>query len=106
MAARSLVRVAVSVTTLNPKLARTMEPRAAAPAKWLATLRQLAAAGVPVAVMVAPIVPALNDPEIERILDAATEAGARSAGYVLLRLSHELTDLVRDWLTEHYPDKL
>jgi DNA repair photolyase len=106
MAERSLAKVAVSVTTLDPKLARTMEPRAATPAKRLATIRQLAEAGVPAAVMVAPILPAINDHEIEDILQAAVAAGARSAGYVLLRLPHELKDLVRDWLKEHYPDKL
>jgi DNA repair photolyase len=81
MAARGLARVAVSITTLDPKLARAMEPRAAAPAKRLAALRELAAAGVPAAVMVAPVIPALNDHEIERILEAAAAAGAQSAGY-------------------------
>src|SRR3954471_7266199 len=106
MAERSLAKVAVSVTTLDPKLARRMEPRAATPAKRLATIRQLAEAGVPATVMVAPILPAINDHEIEDILQAAVAAGARSAGYVLLRLPHELKDLVRDWLKEHYPDKL
>src|SRR5215213_2878017 len=104
MAGRGLAKVAVSVTTLDPRLARTMEPRAA-PAKRLETIRRLSEAGIPVAVMVAPVVPALSDHEIESILQAASEAGARSAGYVL-RLPHELKDLVRDWLKEHYPDKL
>ena len=106
MADRGLAKVAVSITTLDPKLARRMEPRAATPAKRLAAVRQLAEAGVPVAVLVAPILPAINDHEIEDVLQAASIAGARSAGYVLLRLPHELKDLVRDWLKEHYPDKL
>ena len=83
-----------------------MEPRAAAPAKRLDTVRKLADAGIPVSVLVAPIIPAINEHEIEDILKAAYEAGAREAGYVLLRLPHELKDLMRDWLIEHYPDKL
>jgi DNA repair photolyase len=105
MAGRGLAKVAVSVTTLDARLARTMEPRAATPARRIDAIRRLAEAGVPAAVMVAPIVPAINDHEIETILEAATAAGARSAGYVLLRLPHELKDIVRAWLTEHYPDK-
>ena len=83
-----------------------MEPRAPTPKKRLDTIRQLAEAGIPVAVMVAPIIPAINDHEIEDILQAAYAAGARSAGYVLLRLPHEIKDLMHDWLGEHYPDKL
>ena len=106
MAGRSLAKVAVSVTTLDPKLARTMEPRAVMPVKRLATIRQLAEAGIPAAVMVAPIIPVINDHEIEDILQAASAAGAQAGGYVLLRLPHELKDLVRDWLKQHYPDKL
>lgn len=105
MAERRLVKVAVSITTLDPKLARRMEPRAATPQKRLETVRVLAQAGIPVTVMVAPIVPSLNEPEIEDVLQAAYAAGAREAGYVLLRLPHELKGLVRDWLDEHYPDK-
>ena len=106
MADRQLAKVALSITTLDPKLARRMEPRAAAPAKRLDTVRKLADAGIPVSVLVAPIIPAINEHEIEDILKAAYEAGAREAGYVLLRLPHELKDLMRDWLIEHYPDKL
>jgi DNA repair photolyase len=106
MADRQLAKVAVSITTLNPTLARRMEPRAASPAKRLDTIRRLAEAGIPVSVLVAPIIPAINDHEIEAILQAAAQAGAREAGYVLLRLPHELKDLMRDWLVEHYPDKL
>ncbi len=105
MAKRNLVRVAVSVTTLDPQLARTMEPRAPTPPRRLAALRGLAAAGVPVSVMVAPVIPAINDAEIERILDAAAAAGVEGAGYVLLRLSHELRDLFREWLAANFPDR-
>ena len=106
MADRQLAKVAVSITTLDPRLARKMEPRAASPAKRLETVRMLAEAGIPVSVLVAPIIPAINEHEIEAILRASYEAGAREAGYVLLRLPHELKDLMRDWLVEHYPDKL
>src|SRR6266545_2752719 len=105
MAARNLVKVALSVTTLDPKLARVMEPRAAAPARRLDALRQLAAAGVPASVMVAPIIPALNDAEIERILDAAAAIGVKEAGYVLLRLPLEVRDLFREWLMANFPDR-
>jgi DNA repair photolyase len=106
MADRQLAKVAVSVTTLDPQLHRAMEPRAASPAKRLETIRKLSEAGIPVAVLVAPIIPAINEHEIEAILKAAHQAGAREAGYVLLRLPHELKDLMRDWLQEHYPGKL
>ncbi len=106
MADRQLVKVAISVTTLDPKLARRMEPRAASPARRIDTIRRLAEAGIPVSVLVAPIIPAINDHEIEAILKAAHGAGAREAGYVLLRLPHDLKDLMRDWLAEHYPDRL
>ncbi|WP_439651693.1 PA0069 family radical SAM protein [Microvirga puerhi] len=106
MADRQLAKVAISITTLDPKLARRMEPRAASPAKRLETVRKLAEAGIPVTVLVAPIIPAINDHEIEDILKAAHAAGAQDAGYVLLRLPHDLKDLMRDWLVEHYPDKL
>jgi DNA repair photolyase len=106
MADRGLAKVALSVTTLDPKLARRMEPRAAAPTRRLTTIRQLSEAGIPVSVLVAPIVPAINDHEIESILRAAYAAGAREAGYVLLRLPHELKGIVRDWLAENYPDRM
>jgi DNA repair photolyase len=105
MAAKGLAKVAISVTTLDPKISRGMEPRAASPAKRLETIAALTQAGIPVTVLVAPIIPAINDHEIERILTAAREAGAREAGYVLLRLPHEVKDLVRDWLVTHHPDK-
>jgi len=105
MAKRNLAKVALSVTTLDPKLARTMEPRASTPPKRLEAIKQLVAAGVPTTVMVAPIIPALNDSEIERILDAAAHAGAREASYVLLRLPLEVRDLFREWLMANYPDR-
>jgi DNA repair photolyase len=105
MAKRDLVKVAVSVTSLDAKLARAMEPRAPTPARRLETLRQLVQAGVPTSVMVAPVIPALNDAEIERILEAVAAAGVRQAGYVLLRLPLEVRDLFREWLEENYPDR-
>jgi DNA repair photolyase len=105
MAERGLAKVAISLTTLDSKLARRMEPRAASPRKRLDTIRQLSEAGIPVTVLVAPIIPALNDHEIESILQAAYAAGARNAGYVLLRLPHELKEIVGGWLEEHYPDR-
>jgi DNA repair photolyase len=105
MAERKLAKVALSVTTLDPDLARRMEPRAATPTRRLETLRRLSQAGVPTTVMVAPIIPALNDMEIERILDAAQAAGVKEAGYVLLRLPLEVRDLFREWLTANYPDR-
>ena len=105
MARRGLVKVALSVTSLDPKLARTMEPRAATPHKRIDAIRQLAEAGIPTSVMTAPVIPAINDMEIERILDAAHAAGAREAGYVLLRLPLEVRDLFREWLIENFPDR-
>jgi DNA repair photolyase len=105
MAQRNLVKVALSVTTLDGKLARVMEPRAATPARRLDALRQLCAAGVPASVMVAPVIPALNDAEIERILDSAAAVGVKEAGYVLLRLPLEVRDLFREWLMANFPDR-
>lgn len=105
MAERSLVKVALSVTTLDRKLARAMEPRAATPAKRLAAIKGLAEAGIPVSVMVAPVIPALTDSEMESILQAAFDAGAREAGYILLRLPLEVSPLFRDWLLRHRPDR-
>ena len=105
MAARGLAGVGVSVTTLDGRLARAMEPRAAAPARRLAAIGGLAAAGVPVTVMAAPMIPALNDAELENILAAGRQAGARSAAYILLRLPGELKDLFTEWLQAHYPDR-
>ena len=105
MAKRDLVKVAISVTTLDPKLARVMEPRAATPARRLGALRELVKAGVPASALVAPVIPAINDAEIERILEAIAETGVRHAGYVLLRLPLELKDLFREWLIENFPDR-
>jgi DNA repair photolyase len=105
LAERKLAKVALSVTTLDPELARKMEPRAATPMRRLETLRRLSQAGVPTTVMVAPVIPALNDSEIERILEAAQVAGVREAGYVLLRLPLEVRDLFREWLMANYPDR-
>jgi DNA repair photolyase len=105
MAQRNLVKVALSVTTLDAKLARIMEPRASAPARRLAALEALAKAGIPTRAMVAPIVPAINDAEIERILDTVTAVGVGGAGYVLLRLPLEVRDLFREWLRANFPDR-
>ena len=105
MAKDGLAKVAISITTLDRHLARRMEPRAATPMRRLEAVRLLAEAGIPTAVMVAPIIPALNDSEIERILEAARDAGAGEAGYVALRLPLELKTLVREWLQTEYPDR-
>jgi len=105
MAKRDLVKVAMSVTTLDPKLARAMEPRAATPPRRLGALRELIKAGVPASALVAPVIPAINDTEIERILEAIAETGVRHAGYVLLRLPLEIKDLFREWLMENFPDR-
>src|ERR1700728_2933983 len=105
MAQRDLVKVALSVTTLDAKLVRVMEPRASTPPRRLDALQQLTKAGVPTAVMVAPVIPAINDAEIERILEAAVANGVRHAGYVLLRLPLEIRDLFSEWLKENFPDR-
>jgi DNA repair photolyase len=105
MARDGLAKVAFSVTTLDPRLARLMEPRAATPERRLDAMEKLAAAGVPVAVMTAPIIPAVNDDEIEAILERAHAAGAREAGYVMLRLPLELRDLFSEWLVANFPDR-
>ncbi|MFS8047848.1 PA0069 family radical SAM protein [Rhizobium sp. BR 314] len=105
MAAKNLVRVGLSVTTLDRKLARTMEPRAATPTRRLEAIQALSEAGIRTSVMVAPIIPALNDHEIERILEAGKAAGAQEASYVILRLPLEVSPLFRDWLLQHYPDR-
>ncbi len=105
MAEKGLVRVGISLTTLDRHLARRMEPRAATPERRLETIRALSEAGIPVAVMTAPIIPALNDNEIEALLEAAADAGASGAGYVLLRLPYEIKDLFHEWLVQHVPDR-
>ncbi|HET8996996.1 MAG TPA: PA0069 family radical SAM protein [Acetobacteraceae bacterium] len=105
MAKRGLARVYVSVTTLDARLARVMEPRAATPARRLQTVAELTRAGVPVGVMAAPMIPGLNDAELEKILEAAARAGARHGAYILLRLPHELRQMFQDWLSTHFPDR-
>jgi len=105
MAAKGLAKVGLSVTTLDPRLSRTMEPRAPTPAKRLEAIGRLAEAGVPVAALVAPIVPAINDQEIEAIVEAVAQKGASHVNYVVLRLPHEVKDVVRDWLARHFPDR-
>ena len=105
MAKRRLVRVYLSVTTLDASLARKMEPRAATPARRLQAIAELTRAGVPAGVMVAPMIPGLNDAEMEKILEASSRAGARHAAYILLRLPHELRQMFEDWLATHFPDR-
>lgn len=105
MAQKNLLRVAVSITTLDADLARRMEPRAPSSQRRLSVIRELAAAGVPTAVLVAPLIPALTDHEMENILQAAADAGATSAGYILLRLPHEVKPLFRDWLEREQPGR-
>jgi DNA repair photolyase len=104
-AALGLTRVAISITTLDRTLARSMEPRAATPEKRLDAVRRLAQAGVPVIVMFAPCIPGLNDHEMEAVLERAAEAGASGAGYVALRLPLEIKDLFREWLESDHPDR-
>jgi DNA repair photolyase len=103
MAAKNMARVCISITSLDRDLARTLEPRAAAPQRRLQALRTLSAAGIPVGVMVAPVIPQLNDKDLEAILEAAAEHGATSAGWIMLRLPLEVAPLFRAWLDEHYP---
>ncbi|KPV40372.1 DNA repair photolyase [Thiohalorhabdus denitrificans] len=105
MAERNLATVTLSLTTFDRELSRRMEPRAAAPNRRLRIIKNLTAAGIPVGVLVAPVIPVLTDGEIERLLEACAESGARSAGYVLLRLPHEVEGLFREWLATHYPLK-
>ena len=105
LAQRNLVRVHLSVTTLDPALARVMEPRAATPARRLQAVEALSRAGVPASVLAAPMIPGLNDAEMERILQAASRAGARHAGYILLRLPLELKEIFSAWLAQHFPDR-
>jgi DNA repair photolyase len=105
MAEKGLARVGISITTLDRTLARKMEPRAATPERRLDTIRALTAAGIPVTIMTAPIIPGLNDHEIEALLEAGADAGATGASYVLLRLPHEIKDLFHEWLVAHVPDR-
>ncbi|WP_028034237.1 PA0069 family radical SAM protein [Chelativorans sp. J32] len=105
MAERGLAKVALSVTTLDRRLARTMEPRAATPTRRLEAMRALNEAGIPASVMIGPVIPGLNDSEIERILESAHAVGAKEAGYVILRLPLEVSPIFKDWLLRHYPDR-
>lgn len=105
MAEQGLAKVALSVTTLDRKLARTMEPRAATPSRRLETVRALTEAGIPTSVMMGPVIPGLTDCEIERILESAATAGAREAGYIILRLPLEVSPIFKEWLLRHAPDR-
>lgn len=105
LARENLLQVFISVTTLDAELARKLEPRASSPRRRLQAMQTLNEAGVPCGVMVAPVIPFLTDAELERVLQAAHEHGARNAGYTLLRLPYELKELFRDWLVTHYPLK-
>ena len=105
MATRDLVHVGVSVTTLDPVLSRKMEPRAAAPARRIEVIGRLADAGIPTRVMIAPVIPALTDHELEQILATAVQAGATGANWIMLRLPREVAPLFQDWLNTHYPDR-
>ena len=105
LARDNMASVFFSITTLDPDLARRMEPRAATPARRLEAMAAISNAKIPTGVLASPIVPGLNDDELERILEAAAEAGARTGGYLLLRLPHEVKQLFTEWLHEHYPAK-
>jgi DNA repair photolyase len=105
MAAKGLACAAITLTTLDPEISRTLEPRAAAPARRLRAIRTLTEAGIPVSVSVAPIIPFVTEPEIEKILEAAREAGAVGAHYVVLRLPWEVNPLFQEWLEAHFPER-
>ncbi|ATI42122.1 radical SAM protein [Pacificitalea manganoxidans] len=105
LAADNLVRVGISVTTLDPALSRAMEPRVPAPARRLRSIERLSAAGIPVRVMASPMIPALTDHELEPILEAARDAGAQAASYIVLRLPREVSGLFQDWLADARPDR-
>ncbi len=105
MAEKGLVRVGMSITSLDPKVARAMEPRVPGPARKLRTIRVLSEAGIPVRLMVSPVVPALTDHELERILEAGAAAGAIAASSIVLRLPREVSDLFQEWLWEAFPDR-
>ncbi|WP_110689455.1 PA0069 family radical SAM protein [Salinicola endophyticus] len=105
LAEKRLVRVFISLTSLDNELKRTLEPRTASPAARLKTLRELAAAGIPVGALLAPVIPAINDHEIETLLERAADVGATSASWTLLRLPHEVAPLFEAWLEAHYPER-
>jgi DNA repair photolyase len=105
MAVRHQVMVAITVTTLDADIARTLEPRAATPSRRLRTIRTLTEAGIPVGVSIAPVIPFVTEPDMERVLEACAEAGATSASYIVLRLPWEVAPLFKDWLAAHFPDR-
>ncbi|RAN50388.1 radical SAM protein [Herbaspirillum rubrisubalbicans] len=105
MAAKGQAIAAVTITTLDPAIARTLEPRAASPARRLRVIRTLAEAGIPVSVSIAPVIPFVTEPDLERVMEAAVEAGAGQAGYIVLRLPWEVSPLFRQWLQAHFPDR-
>lgn len=105
MAARGQVMAAVTITTLDTEIARTLEPRATSPARRLRTIRALSEAGVPVGVSIAPVIPFVTEPDFERVLEACAEAGATSASYIVLRLPWEVAPLFKDWLAAHFPQR-
>lgn len=105
MASKRQASVAITITTLDPDIARTLEPRAAAPARRLRTIRTLTDAGIPVGVSIAPVIPFVTEPDLERILAAVAEAGVISAGFIVLRLPWEVSPLFRQWLQAHFPDR-
>ena len=105
MAARGLFMAAITITTLDASIARTLEPRAPTPARRLRTIRTLAEAGIPVGVSIAPVIPFVTEPDLERVLEACAEAGASAASYIVLRLPWEVAPLFKDWLSAHFPDR-
>ncbi len=105
MSERRQAQVFLSITTLDHDLARKLEPRATAPARRMECLRRLTDAGISTGIMFAPVIPVINESELERVLETAAEAGVSQAGYVMLRLPHEVKDLFREWLENHYPDR-
>ena len=105
MAAKGQASAAITITTLDPAIARTLEPRAAAPARRLRTIRMLAEAGIPVGVSIAPVIPFVTEPDLERVMEAAFEAGAMHANYIVLRLPWEVNPLFQQWLEAHFPDR-
>jgi DNA repair photolyase len=105
MATKRQAAVAITITTLDPAIARTLEPRAAAPARRLRTIRTLTDAGIPVGVSIAPVIPFVTEPDLERILAAVADAGVVSANYIVLRLPWEVNPLFQQWLQAHFPDR-
>ncbi|WP_250502317.1 PA0069 family radical SAM protein [Caballeronia sp. AZ7_KS35] len=105
MAERDQMMAAITVTTLDADIARTLEPRAATPSRRLRTIRTLAEAGIPVGVSIAPVIPFVTEPDLERVLEACAEAGATTASYIVLRLPWEVAPLFKDWLAAHFPDR-